>query len=287
MITGMTTTTIGFQGVPGAYSELASRLYFGKRAQTKPFGDFSAVFQAVAKRKVNYGVVPIENSLAGSIHQNYDLLLSTAVTIVGEVVLPIQHCLVAPPKFTLSQLKRVLSHPQALAQCADYLEKRKLQPTAFFDTAGAAAHVSATQNVAEAAIASAEAATHYGLKILARNIANKAENFTRFLVIQAKKTNKAPSASRRTTGPQKTSVAFALKSIPGALYKALSVFAIREIDLLKIESRPLPDRPWQYLFYLDFAGSIHDAAVPRTLEHLEEITEFVHCFGSYARTPTQ
>lgn len=272
---------IGYQGVPGAYSEQALREIFGVRAQAKPCADFETVFKGVASGKWAAGVVPIENSLAGSIHQNYDLLLKHAVTIVGEHSLRVRHNLLARPGVKLKDVKRVQSHPQALAQCAGFLKTlKKVELVPHFDTAGAARDI---VNDEVAAIASVTAAKNYGLDVLKAGIEDDASNFTRFLVI--KKATKV--SAKKATSAAKTSVVFSLRNIPGAMHKSLGIFALRDIDLFKIESRPLPGSPWQYLFYLDFAGSVAEEPIKKALAHLEEISTFLKVLGSYPRTVVQ
>jgi len=272
---------IGYQGVPGAYSEQALREIFGVHAKAKPCADFETVFKGVASGKLTAGVVPIENSLAGSIHQNYDHLLKHAVTIVGEYSLRVRHNLLVRPGVRLRDLRQVQSHPQALAQCAKFLRTLKgAELVPHFDTAGAARDI-VSDDVA--AIASATAAENYGLSILKAGIEDDASNFTRFLVIK----KAAKRGASNAKGDQKTSVVFSLRNIPGAMHKSLGIFALRDIDLFKIESRPLPGSPWQYLFYLDFAGSVADQPIARALAHLQEISTFLKVLGSYPRTVTR
>lgn len=270
---------IGYQGEPGAYSEEALRQVFGARAASRPCVDFAAVFAGVAKGRLEAGMIPIENSLAGSVHQNYDLLRKHDVWIEREYKLRVRHNLLAPKGATLKTVRRVLSHPQALSQCARFLAKlRKVELVPYFDTAGAARHVAETGDPSLAAIASSRAAENYALKALARGIEDEEHNFTRFLVIRKKK------ARARARGPQKTSIVFALRNAPGAMHKGLAVFALRDIDLYKIESRPLPGSPWRYLFYLDLAGSYADEPVFKAVEHLREISTYLKVLGSYPRT---
>ncbi len=268
---------IAFQGVSGAYSELAARAHFGSRKiKTLPLTDFPKVFLQVESGKADYGMIPIENSSAGSIHQNYDLLQERKVSICGERYLKIEHCLLAPEGASLKNIRSVYSHPQALAQCASYLRKKSnvvVKP--YFDTAGSACKVAEDGNPTQAAIASRFAATRYGLQILDENIQDHEYNYTRFLLIR-KASGKDWGRSKKDSD-YKTSIVFALKNIPGCLYKCLSIFAIRDIDLLKIESRPIAGSPWQYLFYLDFAGP----ADSKALSHLTEITEYLKVLGSY------
>ncbi len=274
------TRLIAFQGVRGAYSEQAVVKFFKTRFKDQPYKDFEDVFKAVLNGKADFGVIPIENSLTGSIHQNYDLLLKYKVWITGEIKLRVSHNLLAPHGTKISDIRQVYSHPQALMQCDGFLKTiKKATSVPYFDTAGSAHFVADQNDKSLASIASAQAAKEYDLKVVRANIEDNEQNFTRFIVITSspKKKLKAPSKSRF-----KTSVLFALKkNIPGGLFKALTVFAIRDIDLLKIESRPIPGKPWQYIFYLDFEGESHTEAAKRAISHLEEITEFVKVLGSF------
>ncbi|HLP42013.1 MAG TPA: prephenate dehydratase [Fibrobacteria bacterium] len=277
-----------FQGVPGAYSQLACRQLLGERVRTSPCETFDDVFAAVEKGKAALGVIPIENSLAGSIHQNYDLLLSHDLVIIGETRLKVEHVLMCHPTTSLARLREVRSHPQALAQCSAFFarEKARLRPVSYFDTAGAAKSLSEEAPAAVGAIASAYAAELYGLKVLKHNLQNHADNFTRFLAIAPR--NSARSLSRRIVagGGQgqglKTSVAFMpAANRVGVLFRTLGVFALRDIDLLKIESRPNPLSPFEYWFYLDFAGGQGEPRVDKALDHLRETAGTLKVLGSY------
>jgi prephenate dehydratase len=265
-----------FQGVHGAYSELASKQLLGKRCVTLPCESFEDVFTAVEKGKADLGVIPIENSLAGSIHQNYDLLLARKLHIVGEAHLRVEHVLMCHPSASFGDLKRVRSHPQALAQCSGFFAKaRGIKPEVFFDTAGAAESLAKEAPSDTGAIASEYAARLYGLKVLRRNLQNHADNFTRFLAIS--KRPRAPGAANA-----KTSIAFMPKGNQvGILFRILGVFALREIDLLKIESRPNPLSPFEYWFYLDFAGGAGETKVDKALDHLREMAAEMKILGSY------
>ncbi len=268
---------IAFQGIQGAYSDVAARRFFGPRCSTIPRESFEEVFTTVAQHGASYGVIPIENSLAGSIHQNYDLLLTHPVHIVGELHLRIEHVLMAHPSAALKTIRSVRSHPQALAQCSRFFRRhRRLKAVPYFDTAGAAQSISESGSTDTAAIASAFAAKMYGLKILKRNLENRPNNFTRFLVIG--RTLRRQRAGLRT----KCSIAFRpRKNQVGILFRVLGVFALRDIDLLKIESRPDPRSPFEYLFYIDLEGSPRDANVSRALEHLQEMVTQYRLLGAY------
>lgn len=240
-----------------------------------PCESFELVFAAVEDHAVDYGLIAIENSVAGSIHHNYDLLLQHSLTIVGEHHLRVQHCLIALPGVALTQIRKVISHPQALAQCGNYLRSLRVQTEVVYDTAGSVKMVKAQGDETLAAIASRRAAEVYGMNILAEGIEDDPANFTRFLAITHEP---APPGS-----DAKTSIVFTLRNTPGALFKALSVFALRDIDLTKIESRPLVGQPWEYQFYIDIAGSTAEATVTRALEHLGEYALTLRVLGSYPR----
>ncbi|MCC6500822.1 MAG: prephenate dehydratase [Anaerolineales bacterium] len=265
---------VAFQGEPGAYSEQALFEYFGA-VESAPCETFEAVFEAVATGACERGLIPIENSLAGSIHQNYDLLLRHNLHVVGEYQLRVRHCLIAMPGAALSAIQKAISHPQALAQCASYLKRRGIQPEPVYDTAGSVKLLKESGARDTAAIASRRAAELYGMQILEEGIEDNAENYTRFLALS--------QTAVHPDGEAKTSIVFTLKNQPGALFKALSVFALREIDLTKIESRPLQGKPWEYLFYVDFSGAAHEESSQRALDQLGEYALMLRTLGSYAR----
>lgn len=265
---------IAFQGESGAYSEQAVFGYFGA-VETEPCESFDQVFEAVAGGRAESALIPIENSLAGSIHQNYDLLLRYNLHIVGEYFLRVRHCLIVVPGVTKAEIKKAISHPQALGQCAGYLRERGIKAEAVYDTAGSVKMLKESGARDMAAIASRRAAELYGMEILEEGIEDNPENYTRFLAIQPE--------TARPEGECKTSIVFTLKNTPGALFKALSVFALRDIDLTKIESRPLAGKPWEYLFYIDFIGAEHEPRVSRALDHLTEYALTLRVLGSYRR----
>ena len=268
---------VAYQGMPGAYSEAAILEHFPSRTQPVACESFEAVFAMVQEGNCEFGMLPIENSLAGSIHRNYDLLLQYPSAIVGEHYLRVEHCLISLPGVRLDEINKVISHPQALAQCEGYLRRLGVSSAATFDTAGSVKIVLDQGDRTQAAIASRRTAELYRMAILAEGIEDDPANYTRFIVISTQ-----PVVPR---GEAKTSIVFTLKNIPGALFKALSVFALRDIDLTKIESRPLVGKPWEYLFYIDFAGSVVDGPAKNALDNLGEYALSLRVLGSYPREP--
>lgn len=270
---------IAYQGEPGAFSEAAARRV-APDAQLIACRTFEEAFAAVEEGTADYGVLPIENSIGGSIHRNYDLLLSHELPIVAEVELPVVHQLLALPGASLDRLTRVYSHPQALAQCDRFLRTLTgVEIVATYDTAGSAKLVSDERLENAAAIASARAGEIFGLVALASGIQDYSDNITRFLVI-----GRQAFSDRQ---PDKTSIVFSLPNEPGALFKALSAFALRGLDLTKLESRPLRGRPWEYLFYVDVAAAADELPCARALAHLAEFAPTLRRLGSYASWKTR
>ena len=276
---------IAFQGRRGAYSESAAYHLFGNDIEVVPMDTFEQIFQGIETGAVDGGAIPIENSTAGSIYDNYDLLYKWRHPIVGEVKLQISHSLCALPGTRLTDIKEVLSHPQGLAQCSRFFGRNpNIKSTAFYDTAGSAEEVAKRGDKTVGAIASAYAGKFYGLDILAEGIENlSGVNFTRFYAIQ-KTANPLPE-----TGTIKTTLLFMLSDSgkSGALHAALGCFAKRDLNLTRIESRPHPDRPWEYIFHLSFEGSPKDAAVIEALEELQSYCDFVYRLGSFREGTTE
>ena len=265
---------VSFQGEPGAYSEQAVFNYYGE-VETLPCESFDAMFDSVVLGKSDLALAPIENSLAGSIHQNYDLLLRHDLHIVGEYLLRVHHCLITMPGVKKEDIKKAISHPQALGQCAGYLRSHGVKAGQVYDTAGSVKMLKESGARDTAAIASRRAAEIYEMQILEEGIEDNPENYTRFLAVGRE--------AIVPTKEAKTSIVFTLKNVPGSLFKAMSVFALRDIDLTKIESRPLQGKPWEYLFYIDFIGSTENETVQRALDHLGEYAMMLRVLGSYPR----
>jgi arogenate/prephenate dehydratase len=264
---------IAYQGELGAFSEAAARLLHAD-AELVACRSFEEVFGAVDAGPASYGVLPIENSIGGSIHRNYDLLVEHHLPIVAEVELPVVHHLLALPGVGLGDLRRIYSHPQGLAQCERFLRTLTgVEIVATYDTAGSAKLVADDRLVDAAAIASARAGEVFGLVPLASAIQDFDDNITRFLVIGRRPLDDAPA--------DKTTIAFTVPNVAGALCKALSVFALRDVDLVKLESRPIPGRPWEYLFYAEVGSARDELRCARALAHLAEFAPMLRVLGTY------
>lgn len=270
----MASPRVGYQGEPGAYSEDAVRRYFDD-AEPQPMASVREVFERVEVGACEFGVVPVENSQAGSINETYDLLVRHGIRIVGEVVTRVDHALLGLAGADLGDLARVLSHPQALAQCEEFLVNLGVEAVPVQDTAGAARRVAEEGDPKQAAIAGRRAADLHGLTVLAEGIQTYPENYTKFAVIG----HEVPAAG--AGAPDKTSIVFAVSDVPGALHACLGGFAAEGINLIKIESRPQGGRPWRYLIYLDFEAGAEAPEARRALEVLSEHTSFVRVLGSY------
>lgn len=270
---------IAFQGERGAYSEAALIQAFGEEVSPLPCASFDRVFEAVAQHEAEAAVIPIENSLAGSILDNYDLLLAHDLTIIGEIHLMVRHCLLAKPGRRLEDVRVAYSHPQALAQSAPYLRARGIESRAAYDTAGAAKELAGRDEEGAAAIASARAAAIYALDVLAEGIQSRQDNTTRFFVISRTR----PEGLRA----EKASLVLSAPNRPGGLYAVLGAFARRGLNLTKLESRPTQDTPWEYHFYVDFElgdGSLLlDDWLDELLAELREPHGMVRLLGVYPR----
>lgn len=265
---------VAFQGEPGAYGEIAALDYFPK-AKLLPAKSFQTVFEILESGKADFAVVPIENSIEGSINETYDLLLRTSMVVYGEIYQRIRHCLIANPGTSNSEITAAYSHPQALAQCRAYLQKKGLEPIPTYDTAGAVKLVKQEKMMQAAAIASKRAANLYGMQILEESIEDKKNNYTRFLILSR--------AQSKPTGHDGTSIIFSVRHTPGALYGILEEFAKRRINLTKIESRPTKEVPWEYNFYVDFEGHSHDKEIRELIKAVKKKTLFIKILGSYKR----
>jgi 3-deoxy-7-phosphoheptulonate synthase len=275
-------TVVAFQGERGAFGEHAIRHWFSGEVTAQPVADFRSVFDSVLQGRARFGMLPIENSLTGSIHENYDLLLQYPdLRIVGEQKIRIVHNLIVLKNAALSDIRRVYSHPQALAQCARFLDT---QPTwervAFYDTAGAVQHVAQVGSKENAAIASEEAARVYGLTVVRQGLETNVQNYTRFFVIAREEQALPPDAGSRRA--RKASLCFAVADQPGALFKALQVLADRGLNMQKLESRPIHGKPWEYQFYIDVNLPEDMSVFLKGMEELKSVSEDLRVLGTYA-----
>ncbi len=269
---------MAYQGEPGAYSEDAVAAFFPK-ADTVPCLDFREAFEAVDTGRATHAVLPVENSIEGTVAQVNDLLLEHDLAVTGEAIVPVNHCLIANQGARIEGVRMVYSHPQALGQCRAFLHRHpKWRQVPAYDTAGSVKLVHDRGQKEEAAIASRRSAALYGMKILAEGIQTEHGNSTRFFLLE-----KHP---RIETGADKTSIAFVAKNLPGALHRCLGEFAARDINLTKLESRPRPSRPWNYVFYADIDGAMDDAKVQEAVGALLSTAGFVKVLGSYRRAGT-
>jgi prephenate dehydratase len=272
---------VAFQGERGAYGEMATLQYFPD-VKLLPLKSFQDVFDAAETGKVEYIVVPLENSIEGSINEIYDLLLQTKMNVVGEIYQRVRHCLIA--NRGTKMIRYVHSHPQALAQCRAYLQNKGLKPMPTYDTAGAAKMIKENKMVDSAAIASKRAAELYDMEILDEGIEDRKNNYTRFFVLSPKKKKSGKSDPHDIGGyNHKTSIIFSVRHVPGALFGILGEFAIRKINLTKIESRPTKETPWEYNFYVDFEGHLQNKAVHEVLLSIKPKTSYIKILGSYKK----
>lgn len=268
-----TPAIVAFQGEHGAYSEQAVRQHFGPAVTTLPCRTFLAITDALQSGRAQYGMLPVENSLAGTVIPAYDLLVDYDLHIQGEVIHRVEHCLMAPPGTALTDVRRVWSHHQALLQCETTLRRMGLEAVDYYDTAGAARDLAAEPQPGTAAIASALAAETYGLDILVRHLEDQDYNYTRFFALGL--------SYPPRQDPSKTSIILTTRHVPGALYEALGELARRGINMTKIESRPRRNRPWHYLFYVDFEGHEEDEDVKQALLGILKHASFLKVLGSY------
>lgn len=253
----------------------------GDASVPAPYQRFEEAFRALADGKVEAAVIPVENTLHGSVHENYDHLLHFDLRITGETSVRIVHNVIACPGVSFRHIRRVFSHPVALNQCLDFFAAHpEIERVPFYDTAGSVKMVIGDGLKDAAAIASTLAADIYGGKILKRSIEDDRQNFTRFVLLRRPSTRQGDVEAPKGW---KTSLVFTTRNVPGALFRAMSAFALRDLSLTKIESRPLRGKPWEYLFYLDFLGRETEPRVQKALGHLAELADFLRVLGSYPR----
>lgn len=275
---------IAFQGERGAFSEEAARKLLGPAIEVLPCPRFEDVFQRLREGAAAGAVIPIENTLAGSVHENYDHLLHFEFPIVAETSVRIIHNLMAMPGVPLTRIRRVYSHPVALNQCLDFFASHPLvEKVLHYDTAGSAKTIMEEGLRDAGAIASAVAAEIYGARILRRSIEDDRRNFTRFFLLRTPQYTRKWPAGIPPNAQWKTSLVFSTRNIPGALFRCLSAFALRDLNLTKIESRPLRGKPWEYLFYLDFLGQVDSPQAQNALGHLRELADVLKVLGCYPR----
>ena len=266
---------VAFQGERGAFSEIAAIKFFGSSIEPVLCKTFEEIFKKISCKEADYGLLPIENSQTGGINEAHDLLLQQELFAVGEVKLKVEHCLITKDEINFKLIKKVYSHPQALAQCEGFLSKNlpHCQIIPVYDTAGSVKMISNLTKNNIAAIASNWAAELYGLKIMRKGIQDNKHNYTRFLVL----------SSEISPDPKnnKTSIIFAVVSKPGALYKCLKEFALRDLNLTRLESRPSKQKPWEYIFYTDFEKGLFEQSAREVLEELKKHTTFVKVIGTY------
>lgn len=275
---------VSFQGAPGAFSQEAARKLLGPDVQVLPCERFEDVFRSLKDGRVEGAVVPIENTLAGSVHENYDHLQGFELPIVAETSVRIVHNLIALPKTPFSKIKRAFSHPVALNQCLDFFAANpQIERIPFYDTAGSVKMIMEEGLTDAGAIASAVAAEIYGARILRKSIESDRQNFTRFFLLRTSTYARRHPIAAKEHAHWKTSLVFSTRNVPGALFRALSAFALRDLSLTKIESRPLRGKPWEYLFYLDFLGHVDDPNVRNALNHLREVADIYGVLGCYPK----
>jgi prephenate dehydratase len=266
---------VAFQGERGAFSEIAAIKFFGPSIKPILCKTFGEIFQKINNKEAEYGILPIENSQTGGINEAHDLLLDQELFAVGEVKLKVEHCLITKDEINFKLIKKVYSHPQALAQCEGFLSKNlpHCQIIPVYDTAGSVKIIKGLEKNNVTAIASKWAGELYGLKIIREGIQDNRHNYTRFLVLSSEISSDSKS--------NKTSIIFAVVSKPGALYKCLKEFALRDINLTRLESRPSKQKPWEYIFYTDFEKGLFEQSAQEALEKLKKHTTFVKVIGTY------
>ena len=262
---------VSFQGERGAYSEAAARLFFDEEIETIPLATFTEVLENTSKDKTQYAILPIENSLEGSVGESYDLLYSTSLNATGETYHRIEHCLIGTGK--MDEVDTVYSHPQALGQCRNFIDKHNMKTIPSYDTAGSVKIIKKLNKKNYAGIASKTAALIYNMPIITENIANNQNNYTRFLILSKKKSFE--------TGNDKTSIIFSIKHEPGSLYRIIENFHKNNVNLTKIESRPTKENIWEYNFYVDFEGHEENPEISKMIDKIKQETLFMKVLGSY------
>jgi prephenate dehydratase len=262
---------VSFQGERGAYSEAAARSFFSKQIETIPQTTFAEVLESASSDKTQYAVLPVENSLEGSVGESYDLLYSTSLNATGEIYHRIEHCLIGTGN--IDEIDTVYSHPQALGQCRKFIEEHHMKTIPAYDTAGSVKMVKEINKVNCACIASKDAAEIYEMPIILDNIANNLNNYTRFLILSKENNSE--------TGNDKTSIIFSIKHEPGSLYRIIENFNKNNVNLTKIESRPTKSNTWEYNFYVDFEGHQNNSKILEMLEKIKQETLFMKILGSY------
>ena len=262
---------VSFQGERGAYSEAAARSFFNEQIETIPQTTFAEVLESASSDKTQYAVLPVENSLEGSVGESYDLLYSTSLNATGEIYHRIEHCLIGTGN--IDEIDTVYSHPQALGQCRKFIEEHHMKTIPAYDTAGSVKMVKELNKVNCACIASKDAAEIYEMPIISDNIANNLNNYTRFLILSKENNSE--------TGNDKTSIIFSIKHEPGSLYRIIENFNKNNVNLTKIESRPTKSNTWEYNFYVDFEGHQNNSKILEMLEKIKQETLFMKILGSY------
>lgn len=272
----MKVTKVAFQGERGAYGEIAALQYF-PNARLVALRSFQDVFAAAEKGEADCAIVPVENSIEGSVNEIYDLLLETKMNAIGEVYQRVKHCLIANKN--ADKIRFAYSHPQALAQCRGYLQRLNIEAMPVYDTAGAVKMIKEKEMIDAAAIASRRAAELYNMQIVEEGIEDRRNNYTRFLILSLQKTK----TETEDNAKYKTSIIFSVKHVPGALFEILGEFASRKINLTKIESRPTKETPWEYNFYVDIEGNFLDTVVLNALESIKSKSSYIKILGSYKK----
>ena len=262
---------VSFQGERGAYSEAAARAFFNEQIETVPLTTFAEVLESTSNDETQYSILPVENSIEGSVGESYDLLYSTPLIATGEIYHRIEHCLIGIGN--IGEIDTVYSHPQALGQCRKFIEEHNMKTIPTYDTAGSVKMVKELNKKNCACIASKEAAKRYEMPIIQENIANNLNNYTRFLILSKKNSSE--------TGNDKTSIIFSIKHEPGSLFRIIENFHENNVNLTKIESRPTKENTWEYNFYVDLEGHEDNVKISNMLKKIKDETLFMKILGSY------